>query len=108
MKQCVILYVYAGLEIGGVASQNTNHFWGICELLWQSESQNCESILADLRITFQIISQKRPFFGPHDFFRQNFPPFQTHFMYVIRNCESLCQSVSQNPNHFSFFKFSPA
>ena len=34
------IYVYTGLEIGGVASQNANHFWGKCELLWQSDSHN--------------------------------------------------------------------
>ena len=38
-----------------------NNFWGNSESLWQCESQNCESLLADLRITFQKILQ-RPFF----------------------------------------------
>ena len=28
-------------------------------------------------------------------------------MYVIRSCESLCQSESQSAIHFSFLKFSP-
>ena len=56
------MYVYTGLEIGGVASQNANYFWGNCESLWQSKSQYCESLLADLRITFQIASQKKSFF----------------------------------------------
>ena len=45
-------HTYTGLEIGGVESQNANHFWGNCESLWQSESQNCESLLADLQFTF--------------------------------------------------------
>ena len=50
------------LEIGGVASQYANHFWGNCESTWQSESQNCESLLADLRIAFQVVSQNELFF----------------------------------------------
>ena len=33
-----------------------------CESLWQSDSQNCESLLADLRITFQMVSPKHLFF----------------------------------------------
>ena len=52
MYVCTYIYIHIGLEIGGVASQNANHLWGNCELLWQSESQNCESLLVDLRITF--------------------------------------------------------
>ena len=47
------MYIYAGLEIDGVASQNANHFWGNFESLWQSNSQYCESLLGDLRITFR-------------------------------------------------------
>ena len=37
MRACVC--VCTGLEIGDVASQNAYHFWGNCELLWQSDSQ---------------------------------------------------------------------
>ena len=70
MYVCIYICMYAGLEIGSVASQNVNHFWGNCKSLWQSESQHCESFLADLRITFLMVSQKRPFF------RQNFPFFR--------------------------------
>ena len=55
------MYIYTGLEIGGVASQNENHCWGNCESLWQSDSQNRESLLAELRITLQLVSQKDPF-----------------------------------------------
>ena len=29
----IYVYIYTGLEIGGVASQNANHFWGNCESL---------------------------------------------------------------------------
>ena len=54
----IIIYTHTGLEIGGVVSLNTNHFWGKYESLWQSKSQKCESLLADLRITFQVVSQK--------------------------------------------------
>ena len=32
--------------------------WGNSESLWQSELQNYESLLANLRITFQMVSQK--------------------------------------------------
>ena len=39
--------------MGSVASPNANHFWGNCESLWQSESQYCELLLGDLRITFR-------------------------------------------------------
>ena len=39
----IYIYVYTGLKIGGVVSQNANHFWGNCKSLWHSESQNCES-----------------------------------------------------------------
>ena len=60
----IYVYVCAVLEIGGIASQNANHFWDNCESLWQSESQNCKSLLTSLRITFQMVLQKlkRPFF----------------------------------------------
>ena len=80
---CTYIYVciYTGLEIGGVASQNANHFYSNCESLWQSESQKHESLLADLRITFQILSQKDLSFGPHPFFRQNFP-FFSHILCI--------------------------
>ena len=66
------------MEIGDVASQNANHFWGNCESLWQSESQNCESLLADLRITFRMISQKDFFvFTP---FLDKIYPFLRHIL----------------------------
>ena len=45
---CTYIYLYAGLQIDSVVSQNTNHFWGNCESLRQSESQNRESLSADL------------------------------------------------------------
>ena len=73
---CVCVCLYTGLKIGGVALQNANHFCGNCELLWQSESQNCELLLADFRITFQIVSQTDLLFGPHHIFRQNFLIFR--------------------------------
>ena len=81
---CVCLCKYTGLEIGGVASQNANHFWGNCESLWQSESQNCESLLNDLRITFQMVSQKHllfVFFGPHPFLGKISPFVVTFYVY---------------------------
>ena len=34
-----------GLKIGGVASQNANHFWCHYESLCHSDSQYCESLL---------------------------------------------------------------
>ena len=65
MYVCIYVYVYmyAGLEIGGFASQDANQFWSNCESLWLSESQNCESLLADLRISFQMASQKDLFWS---------------------------------------------
>ena len=71
------MHMYVGLEIGGVASQNTNHFRGNCESLYQSDSQYCELLLGDLRITFR----------------------KKTFIKVI--CESLFCSSSQN---FPFFR----
>ena len=49
----VYVYIYTRMEIGGVASQNTSHFRGNCESPCQSDSQDCESLLGDLRITFR-------------------------------------------------------
>ena len=72
----IYIYTHTGLEIGSVALQNANHFWGNCESLWQSELQYCESLLADLQITFQMVLQKRPFFSPYHFLRQDFPLFR--------------------------------
>ena len=60
---CVCVYVYTGLEIGSVTLQNANHFWGNCESPWQSESQYCKSLLADWRITFQMVLQKASFWS---------------------------------------------
>ena len=37
-------YIHTGLEIGGFASPNANHFWGKCESLWQNDSPNFLSI----------------------------------------------------------------
>ena len=41
------MYIYTGLEIGGVTSPSANQFWSNCESLWQSESQNCESLICE-------------------------------------------------------------
>ena len=32
--------MYAGLEIGGIASPNANHYWGNCKSFWQIDSPN--------------------------------------------------------------------
>ena len=58
----IYMFKYAGLEIGGVASQNENHFWVNCESLGQSDSQYYESLLSDLRITLMVIITQFPFF----------------------------------------------
>ena len=60
--------LYTGLEIGSVTLQNTNHFCCNFKSLWLSESQNCESLLADLRIIFQMVS-------PKDLFLDEISPF---------------------------------
>ena len=44
VRMYINVYVQAGLEIGGVASQNANYFWGNCESLWQSDLLYCESL----------------------------------------------------------------
>ena len=36
---CVCMCVSAGLEIGGFASPNANHFWGNCKSVWPTDSQ---------------------------------------------------------------------
>ena len=33
MYMYIYIRIYTGLEIGGVALQNINHFWGNCESL---------------------------------------------------------------------------
>ena len=33
------VYMYIGLEIGGFASPNANHFWGNCKSLRPTDSQ---------------------------------------------------------------------
>ena len=37
------IYIYR-LEIGGVASHKAKHFWGTCESLCQSDSQDYEPL----------------------------------------------------------------
>ena len=69
------------MEIGGVVSQSANHFWGNRESLWQSKSQNCESLLADLRITFQMVSQKDLFLVLTPFLDKISPFLDTFYVY---------------------------
>ena len=33
------ILIYLGLEIGGLASPNANHFWSKSESLWSTDSQ---------------------------------------------------------------------
>ena len=47
------------------------------ESLWQSESQNCKSLLVDLRLTFQMVSQKNFFLSPLLFSDKIFPFLDT-------------------------------
>ena len=53
--------MYTGLEIGGIASPNANHFWGNCESLWLSNSPKFfgqgESLLADCEALFKWLRQ---------------------------------------------------
>ena len=39
MYVCMYVYMYTGLEIGGFALPNANHFWGKCKSLWPIYSQ---------------------------------------------------------------------
>ena len=88
--------------ISDVASQNANHFWDYCETLWQNKSQNCESRLVDLRITFQMVSQKTFFFGSHPFLDK-----------IMKKCEyvnifvKVCRNFTKIANHFSFLISQP-
>ena len=50
----VVLHCKMRITFGVIA----NYFGGNCESLWQSESQNCESLLADLQISFEMVLQK--------------------------------------------------
>ena len=34
------MYIHTGLEVGGFASPNVNHFYGNCKSLWPSDSPN--------------------------------------------------------------------
>ena len=95
----ILTYIHTGLEIGGIATPNENHFWDNCESLWLSDSPNfwhCESLLADCESLFKWIRQKTVY-GPHYIFRRNFPSFRQIFCIkcknvnklriMIRNCE---------------------
>ena len=35
----IYTYIYLGLEIGGFALPNANHFWDKCESLWPTDLQ---------------------------------------------------------------------
>ena len=91
--------MYAGLEMGGIASSNVNYFWGNCELFLQSESPNVLGTAnCRLRIIFEMDSSKDLFFGPHSFFRQILCiscKNANKMRIMIRNYESLYQSDSQ-------------
>ena len=52
-----IYFINTGLEINGT-HRKMRITWDNCESLWQNESQTCKSLLADLRIIFQIVSQR--------------------------------------------------
>ena len=79
---CVILYLfmcmwacmYAGLEIGGFASPNANHFWSAYKLLWPTDSQyfcmgHCKLLEADCELILLMNSQK-DFFWSSPFFNE--------------------------------------
>ena len=63
------IFIYSGLEIGGVTSQNANHFRSNCESFWQSICNIVNHLLRDLRVTFRkmtFFSDLRiNFFGPY-------------------------------------------
>ena len=68
MYSYIYIYIVSHRKMRITLGVIANHFG--------SDLQYCESLLADLRIIFQIVSQKRPFlFDPHHSFRQNFPLF---------------------------------
>ena len=69
------IVLQTGLKIGGIASPNANHFWNNCESLWQSESPNCESLLAYCE------SAKDPFLVLTPFLHKTFS-FLDNFMYM--------------------------
>ena len=68
-----------------------NYFGGNCESLWQSESQNCESFLADLQISFEMVLQKDLFILVLTPFLDKISPFlDTFYVYDAKmriNCE---------------------
>ena len=99
---CMYVCMYVCIHVcrvgnkGGLASQNANHFWGICESLWPIDSQFFWVIanhLLSIANYFSNRFSKRPFFWPS-------PPFLAKF-YVYRakvlvNCESLRVNLRSN------------
>ena len=74
--------MYVGLEVGGIASLNANHFWGNCESLWQSDSPNFLALritFGRLRITFQMDSSK-DFFSSNPFLDKISPLLQKFYV----------------------------
>ena len=56
VRMCVCAYLYAGLKIGGVASQNASHFWSNCDSLRQSDLQYSKSLLGDCESFFAKVT----------------------------------------------------
>ena len=104
------------ITFGVVANRFGKMIW---QIVW-----HYESLLVDCESLFKWIRQKTFFWYP-PLFTQNVPPFRQNLCIecnnanklriMIRNSESLCQSVSQlrrdyqkMANLFSFLKTSPA
>ena len=86
------MYVCTGLEIGGIASPNANHFKGIANHLGKVISHVFLALritFGRLQITFQINSTKDVFFSPRHFFRRNFLLFKQILRVELKNANQL-------------------
>ena len=84
MRVCVWVSRTGNRRCRIVKCESFYHFWGNCESLWQSESQNCELLLAALRITLRIVLQKDLFFVLTPFLDKISPFLDTFYIYYVK------------------------
>ena len=102
-----------GLEIGGFASPNANHFWSNGKSLWPTDSPYfwvTANHFWPMMNHFSNGFAKRPFFGLHPFFREILYTRNTSANKLLINLknDSIFLSKDQKiANHFLFLKSSP-
>ena len=80
---------YTGLEIGGFASPNANHFWGKCESFCPTDSQYFWITANQFRpIANHLLmdSQKDLFMNPHNFFVEVLCNKKQHCELIANDC----------------------